>query len=123
MKVRVIHPGEIDIGARDPDRAPKNYAQLVLAEGDSWFSVGGVPAGNILYQLDFPQKTMVVNIADPGDTLMKDIGNKENMDELRRLVTQPQYGFKWKFILLSGGGNDLIDGAQGVLSRSIHRPP
>ncbi|MEO8629593.1 MAG: hypothetical protein ABI612_16065 [Betaproteobacteria bacterium] len=115
MKVRVVHSSEIDIGGHDPDLAPKNYAQLALAEGDSWFSLGGVPAGNILYQLDFPQKTMVVNIADPGDTLMKDIGNKDNMDELRRLVTQRRYGFKWKFILLSGGGNDLIDGAQSVL--------
>jgi hypothetical protein len=53
---RVVESSEIDIGARAFDLAPQNYAQLALAEGDSWCSLGGVSAGSILYQRDFRQK-------------------------------------------------------------------
>ena len=121
MNVTVIHPGDIDNGDRVREHNPKRYDQLVLAEGDSWFSVGGVPAGNILYALNFPKSTLVVNIADPGHKLVENIGDPARMEELRRLVAEKKDAYKWKFILLSGGGNDLIGGAENLLKKN--NPP
>src|SRR4051794_27250678 len=112
MSISVIRPG--DITDRFPERNPRNFEQMVLAEGDSWFSLGGVPAGNILYQLQSAKPTLVVTIADPGDTMVH-IGDPDNMRELRRLVSQRQFAYNWKCILLSGGGNDLVDSAASVL--------
>jgi hypothetical protein len=112
MFVSVVRPG--DLTDRFPERNPRNFEQMVLAEGDSWFSLGGVPAGNILYQLKSNKSTLVVTIADPGDTMVH-VGNPDNLRELRRLVALPQFAYKWKCILLSGGGNDLIDNAATIL--------
>jgi lysophospholipase L1-like esterase len=118
MNVIVIHPGDIDSGGRVREHDPRSYEQLVLAEGDSWFSLGGVPAGNVLLALDFRKSTLVVNIADPGDTLVKNIGDPKHMREFRRLVADERFAYKWDFILLSGGGNDLIADAGDVLRRN-----
>jgi len=115
MFVSVIRPG--DITDRFPERNPRNFEQMLLAEGDSWFSLGGVPAGNILYQLKSSKSTLVVTIADPGDTMVH-IGDPDNMRELKRLVAKRQFAYNWKCILLSGGGNDLVDSAGTVLVNS-----
>lgn len=93
-------------GTSGPDDT--NFAKRVLCEGDSWFSIGAVPSSNLLEPLRFAQSTLLVNLAEPGDTLrnMSSISANPN---LKRLIAEKKYLTKWDAIFLSGGGNDLID--------------
>jgi len=91
---------------------PNFYAQRIIAEGDSWFTIGGLRLrnpwfSNILYTLRFDKETLILNLANPGDTI-------------RHISSMPHdYNFKyaieehsknpWNAIILSAGGNDLID--------------
>jgi hypothetical protein len=85
-----------------------SYALRLLAEGDSWFSLGSIPGHNLLQELQFEESAVILNLADPGD-------------EVRRMFRRMcDYGgefagwmsmrstYRWDAILLSGGGNDLI---------------
>ena len=92
-----------------------------LAEGDSWFSIGALnPAknSNLLFEMEFEQSACAVNCASPGDTLrrMSQINTDRNYVALLRGRTARV----WDGILLSCGGNDLID-ALGVHGPGI--PP
>ena len=86
------------------------FAQHLLAEGDSWFAWSRLdfrPSSNILEALEFDRKTLIVNLAFTGD-VMRNMGNS---------ATNPALGFElrgasYDGILLSGGGNDLIDALQ-----------
>jgi hypothetical protein len=83
------------------------FSRVFLAEGDSWFSFGSTKFHNLLTPLKLPPPACVLNIAEPGDKLRR-------MHETTR---NPQFFFylrnlsgrRWSAILLSGGGNDLID--------------
>jgi hypothetical protein len=92
------------------------YAYRFLAEGDSWFSIGALnPAknSNLLFEMAFEQSACAVNCASPGDTLrrMSQINTDRHFISLLRGRTARI----WDGILLSCGGNDLIDalGARG----------
>jgi len=104
-----------EVDAHDPppwtDRAFHTWN--ILAEGDSWFTMGGMPTSNLLFQMRFPRSTRIVNCAMPGDTIkhMSQISNNPGL--LRGLSEQS--GEHWDLILLSGGGNDLIDEAEAIL--------
>lgn len=78
--------------------------RLYLAEGDSWFSLGGFSNGNLLAAID-TRDTLIVDCAAPGDTLrnITDCGN-----DTFRLLLHPHYGAKWDAVLLSAGGNDVL---------------
>jgi lysophospholipase L1-like esterase len=84
----------------------------LLAEGDSWFTISGLPAFNLLFELRFHKHTRIVNCALPGDTIknMSAIAKNRN---LRQALASREYA--WDAILLSGGGNDLIDEAEDIL--------
>lgn len=85
----------------------------VLAHGDSWFAFGSFPpwtTGNLLQQVQFQQDVTIVNFGHQGE-------------ELQNLFDEDQYPYfvealtlrgmpAWKAILVSGGGNDLIDWLQ-----------
>ena len=91
-----------------------DYGRRLLAEGDSWFTIGSlnvVTSSNLLYKTEFGQSTAIVNCATPGDTLqrMVDWSRDTRFD---RLLGQPRFERFWEGILLSAGGNDLIDAAQ-----------
>lgn len=81
----------------------------VLAEGDSWFHIGGLTgignARNIIDELTFNnQHTMVCNMALSGDTMSNmayKLSSKYFYDLLKR--------YKWDGLVISGGGNDLFD--------------
>ena len=84
-----------------------DYSRVFLAEGDSWFSYGSTKFRNVPSALKFPYKACALNIAEPGDTLRRMHETTRNPDFYRYL--QNRGGRRWSAILLSGGGNDLID--------------
>ncbi len=86
---------------------------ILLAEGDSWFTLGGIPTSNLLFSLRFDWPALIVNCALPGDTL-KHMSQIANNRALRQALSEHN-GYPWNAILLSGGGNDLIDMADEIL--------
>lgn len=84
---------------------PSHYAWHILAEGDSWFHFNRAgPQENLLQHLIFEKDTVVVNVAMSGDTVKDIITGKRY-----RFFEQALADYKWGLILLSAGGNDLID--------------
>ena len=77
--------------------------RLYLAEGDSWFSIGGVTS-NLLMALD-NDDTLIVSCASPGDTMrnMSGLGNEPFW-----MMLDPRFGVQWDGVLLSAGGNDML---------------
>ena len=53
----------VDSGPFNPDSPQCRYR--LLAEGDSWFTLGGLPTSNLLFSLRFPAPAIVVNCAVP----------------------------------------------------------
>ena len=53
IRPKVIRYGNVVIDPRFPDRNPDNamYKYKLLAEGDSWFTLGAVPSSNLLFNL------------------------------------------------------------------------
>ncbi len=105
----IIAPWQLDNG--EAGTSPAGYGRHMLAEGDSWFAYGSVLGFNQLNFLQFTQRTLITQTAMPGDTLdhMADWWRDSNFPSL---IDGGSYGNRaWKFdaILLSGGGNDLID--------------
>ena len=89
------------------------YANHILAEGDSWFGwahMNLVPSSNLLEELRFEKSTVVVSYAYSGDTItnMADLSSNSAFAEE---VRSNQY----EAILLSGGGNDLIDALPHII--------
>lgn len=81
-----------------------SWRRVYLAEGDSWFSIGGL-TGNLLMEIDEPD-VLIVSCAYPGDTT-DDIAALGN-DAFAKLLDPQFTPVKWDAILLSGGGNDLL---------------
>ena len=95
------------------------FGLRLLAEGDSWFSLGSIPGHNLLEALQFAESAVILNLAYPGD---------EVREMFRRMC---DYGgefagwmsmrstYRWDAILLSGGGNDLIAAFPHLLRADI----
>lgn len=101
-----------------------DFGRRLLAEGDSWFTIGTLnlaQASNVLFKLEFAQTTAIVNCAYPGDTLRRVVDSVHDpyFDELLR---KPNFASFWEAILISAGGNDLIDAAQ-VPPVDLHGQP
>jgi lysophospholipase L1-like esterase len=103
-----VNPGDSD---RDPGDGL--YDTRILAEGDSWFSLGGIPTSNLLFNMKFSGFTVVVNCARPGDTIRR-MGKIAKNPNLKKAMTQ-RFGYDWDAIVLSGGGNDLIKDMQKII--------
>ena len=91
-----------------------DYGRRLLAEGDSWFTIGtlNLPrSSNILLNLEFRRSTAVVSCAYPGHTLQHMVDNLHD-PYFDRFLRQPNFSSYWEAVLISGGGNDLIDAAQ-----------
>ena len=85
----------------------------LLAEGDSWFSIGSLNLGqsaNLLIPMAFSEFTGLVQCAYPGDTLRR-IADVRSDPRFERLLAG-NVSWRWDGILLSCGGNDLIDALQ-----------
>jgi lysophospholipase L1-like esterase len=86
-----------------------DFDWVFLAEGDSWFSYGSLRFRNVLLDMDLPQSALILNIAQPGDTLRRMHETCRNPELYFFLKNRG--GRRWNAILLSGGGNDVIDAA------------
>ncbi|HEX3139735.1 MAG TPA: hypothetical protein VHQ87_06755 [Rhizobacter sp.] len=96
-----------------PDLASAAYR--FLAEGDSWFTLSGLNPlknSNLLFEMEFDQFACAVNCATPGDTLshMADMSR----DPVFQRVLCGRGAYIWDGLLLSCGGNDLIDALKAV---------
>ncbi len=101
-KARVVN---VQFNDEPVDFAP--YAYRLLADGDSWFAWAHfnlAPSSNILEQLTFNKAAVIVSLAYSGDVIQDISDPRQNMAldfELQAL--------RYHALLLSGGGNDLID--------------
>lgn len=89
------------------------FAAKFLAQGDSWFSLGSEIAGqttNLLMSMRLRQDAVAVNCARPGKTLAHMTDTASDAKFLRLL--RGRQAWKWTALLISGGGNDLIDACQ-----------
>jgi hypothetical protein len=108
----VVYPG--DFLSRETPPAIELFNHRFLAEGDSWFTIGTLnffDASNLLLELDFEQSTAVVTCAYPGDTLQQMVHFWKD-PFFSRLLSEPRFAMDWDAILISAGGNDMIDAAQ-----------
>jgi len=85
-------------------------AYRFLAEGDSWFTLSTLNPGknaNLLFQMQFEQFACAVNCAYPGDTLSHMVEMNSDPEFVQLLCGKRAR--IWDGLLLSCGGNDLID--------------
>jgi lysophospholipase L1-like esterase len=106
---KTIAPWQLQNG--EESHSPADYGWHFLAEGDSWFTCGSFPGHKLLDRLALDRRTLITRTATPGDAVdhMADWFRDSNLPSL---IDGGSYGnLAWKFdaILLSGGGNDLID--------------
>ncbi len=123
-KVRVLSRQELD---GDRAVALAEFVPVLLAEGDSWFAAGAVPAHNVLQALDFNSHGAVVNLAAlPGDHLALEAAVRARAAHRRihrwtggllRFVSEPT-AHVYDAIVLSAGGADLIDALPHLLKRN-----
>ena len=121
-RAHVISWMEVDYSEEDPMWNPDDdyYDHRILAEGDSWFTIAGIPTSNLLFSMRFNAPTVIVNCARPGDTIRNMAELANNLD-LRHSMSKT-HGSKWDAILLSGGGNDLIDDARDIIKKPSGSP-
>jgi hypothetical protein len=84
-----------------------DFAWVFLAEGDSWFSYGSLKFRNVLLDMQLPYRTLILDTGEPGDTLRRMHETARNRELYFYLTNRS--GRRWNAILLSGGGNDVID--------------
>jgi lysophospholipase L1-like esterase len=125
-RVRVFKPSDFASDIAAPDL--NSYYPVLLAEGDSWFTLGAIPAYNLLEGLDFPTFGAVINLANPGDTIAAmERALKTGAGHRRVDLWASEFGsfvadsaaYPLAAILLSGGGNDLIDAIPHLLKRGF----
>jgi len=89
------------------------FERIVLAQGDSWFSIGAVPpfaTSNLLFAMDLTRPTCVVNCGRPGATLMNMVDWMKSSAFMTHL--SGNLATRWNAIFISGGGNDFINAIQ-----------
>jgi lysophospholipase L1-like esterase len=102
-------------------RGQLNRSELkLLAKGDSWFSSGSFPVCNMLQQMRFSRSACILNLAIPGDTAAAMAERIQNWrDEFSFQVGAPDAP-RWDAILMSAGGNDLIDALPQLIRSGIN---
>jgi hypothetical protein len=94
----------------DPEIALSAAKYRLLAQGDSWFSFGALNLpknSNLLFEMQFPDERCAINCAVPGATLGHMVDNIRAV-EFYQLLCGKRWR-PWDGLLLSCGGNDLID--------------
>jgi hypothetical protein len=111
-EAKVLYPADVDTTVAEQD--PRAYPLRMLAEGDSWFSFGSWRFHSYLNMMRFSQPTAIVTLANPGQlvTRMADILANPELDHW---LSAPWGAFQWNAVLISGGGNDVIDAAKVII--------
>src|SRR5258706_7948583 len=109
-----VYPSELYSGEQPGKLDDPIYDWRILAEGDSWFSIGAIPSSNLLFELRFEKWTVILNLAYPGDTVAHMSELASNID-LVHVLAAKRFNYKWDAILLSGGGNDIVDVASTLV--------
>ncbi len=104
------------------------HERRLLAQGDSWFSIGALPpqfTTNLLLEMKLARNTVVVQCARPGKVLRRFTDTIREQDFLRMITGR--LAWRWDAILISGVGNDLIDavgaGTDAPPDRRLLRTP
>lgn len=116
----VLTPAQFEQPDISQPRGWNDFARHYLAEGDSWFTLAALPGGNLLQELDLRHSTLIINTAFPGDTLSHIVDWRRNRPFVN-LLSRRNFAHKWDAVLLSAGGNDIIDAA--LSPEGILRPP
>ncbi len=101
-----------------------DFGRRLLAEGDSWFTLGSLNLpknSNLLFELEVRTRTIIVNCAYPGDTLRRMVDGINDAD-FDRLLRKRNFASFWEGIVVSAGGNDLIDAAQLPVRDRLGQP-
>jgi hypothetical protein len=112
QRVKVISPAEANASGEAGGFPFDQFGLHLLAQGDSWFSIGAVPpwqTTRVLDELEMVPSTVIVNCAQPGGKLARMVDTTAS-----RLFTRELKGRlarAYHAILFSGGGNDLIEAA------------
>lgn len=109
-KVLPVDPARL-LAGDDPEWSHCTWR--LLAEGDSWFSIGALnlfESANLLMPMAFSQFTAVSQLAHPGDTLQR-MADLRADPRLAQLLAGKR-SWRWSGLLLSCGGNDLIEAVQ-----------
>jgi len=121
-KARIITPEDFfRPGVGDGNVITEKW--LFLAQGDSWFSIGHIPpwqTSNLLFEMRFPYSACIVNCARPGRLLTHMIDWRTDPVFLSMIAGRT--ATTWSAILLSGGGNDLIDAANTLPTHADGSP-
>lgn len=97
------------------------YANHILAEGDSWFGwahMNLVPSSNLPEELLFEETAVMVSYAYSSDT----ITDRANLS-LNSASFEEERSNKYEAILLGGGGNDLINTLPHIIRRATPGAP
>ena len=112
---KVLFPQEIDRTVAEND--PREYPIKLLAEGDSWFSFGSIKFNSLLNHLRLSRPAAIVTLAHPGETITRMASIADN-PELDLWLSTPYSDIQWSAVLISGGGNDVIDEACHIIPKS-----
>jgi lysophospholipase L1-like esterase len=119
-KLDLYTPAQV-FSSEPPDLSSPKWR--FLAEGDSWFSLGTldlVKNSSLLLEMVFSQSACAINCATPGDTLkrMSQVNTDPNFIDL----LCGKRARHWDAILMSCGGNDLIEAVQSPAFDSGGQP-
>ena len=108
-KLVVLAPASLD---SDNPPALEQFQWRFLADGDSWFTIGTLNLlanSNLLFELSLGRSACAVNCGYPGETLrrMVDLVHDPHLEGLLIGATRRP----WDAMLVSAGGNDLIEAA------------
>lgn len=124
QKAKILTPSQLD----QPDLSQpfrwNDFDRHYLAEGDSWFTLAALPGGNLLQELELRRSSLIVTTAYPGDTLSHIVDWRRNSPFVN-LLSRKSFAYRWDAVLLSAGGNDIIDAAlarDGILRRPTLDP-
>ena len=107
-QIQVFTP--TDVNSQTNPASISSYNLQLLAQGDSWFSIGQLglpPTSNLFDGMSTTIQACAVNCARPG-AVLEHMTDKVSEEFFLAMLKSQQ----WGGILLSGGGNDMIDAVQ-----------